>query len=217
MTTQNERLRALLEKTQWVLIKLSDLNGTRAGMLYAEIDAALAEPVEDSDARIKELETLLAFQKDVNASDLRLLRATDAALDSTQVAIDRLNKEISEARAEAAAYKRDFEAELAGNAALRQKYGARENETMFDFIDRMVKERDHFKAMLRERAEALLKAQEELEQLTLGKTAFVRGAEAMREAAALEIGRLLTARKATAIWVGPDEIRAVPIPAPEEK
>lgn len=78
-------------------------------------------------------------------------------------------------------------------------------------------ERDHFKAMLRERAEALLKAQEELEQLTLGKTAFVRGAEAMREAAALEMDRLLTERKATAIWVGPDEIRAVPIPAPEEK
>lgn len=212
MTTQNERMRALLKNARDELFIIRG----RASLLES-IDAALAEPVENSDARVKELETMFAFQKDVNASDLRLLRDAEAALDSTQVDIDRMNKKLSEARAEAAAYKRDFEAELAGNAALRQKHGARENETMFDFIDRMVKERDHFKAMLRERAEALLKAQEELEQLNLGKAAFVRGAEAMREAAALEMDRLLTERKATAIWVGPDEIRAVPIPAPEEK
>ncbi len=39
-----------------------------------------------------------------------------------------------------------------------------------------------------------------------------RGAEAMREAAARELDRLLTEKKATAIWVSPDEIRALPIP-----
>ena len=146
--------------------------------------------------------------------------------------VEKIRHERDEARAEAAAYKRDFEAELSGNAALRQKHGARENETMFDFIARMARERDdaralraasdrvlasgvvvpteqyaelvraagpnvsfldelrlaneraetaqrerdtaraerdHFKATLRERAEALLKAQEELERLARRK------------------------------------------------
>jgi hypothetical protein len=44
------------------------------------------------------------------------------------------------------------------------------------------------------------------------RRAYQRGAEAMREAAAAELDRLLTQKKATAIWVGPDEIRAVPLP-----
>ena len=42
--------------------------------------------------------------------------------------------------------------------------------------------------------------------------AYQRGAEAMREAAARELDRLLTQKKATAIWVAPDEIRAMPVP-----
>lgn len=33
-----------------------------------------------------------------------------------------------------------------------------------------------------------------------------------REAAAKGLARLLTKKKAPAIWVGPDEIRALPIP-----
>lgn len=41
---------------------------------------------------------------------------------------------------------------------------------------------------------------------------YRRGAEAMREAAARELDRLLTEKKATAIWVSPDDIRALPIP-----
>ena len=135
--TQSEQLRNLLKNARDELFIIRG----RASLLE-QIDAALAEPVENSDARVKELETLLAFQKDMNASDLRLLRSFEAALDSTQVVIDRMNKELSEARAEAAAYKRDFEAELAGNAALRKKHGALDNETMFDFIDRLVRERD---------------------------------------------------------------------------
>ena len=95
--TQNEQLRNLLKNARDELFIIRG----RASLLE-QIDAALAETVENSDARIKELETLLAFQKDMNASDLRLLRSFEAALDSTQVVIDRMNKELSEARAEAA-------------------------------------------------------------------------------------------------------------------
>ena len=129
-------------------------------------------------------------------------------------------------------------------------------------------ERDHFKAMLRERAEDLVAAREEIERLRqemksaanvaageafalraaraeierfkkaihtracqnqsaynlecvcgadehqrdLRTLSYRRGAEAMREEAANEMNRLLTKRKATAIWVGPDEIRSMPIP-----
>lgn len=49
-------------------------------------------------------------------------------------------------------------------------------------------------------------------QRDLQKLAYQRGAEAMREAAAQELDRLLTQKKATAIWVAPDEIRAMPVP-----
>jgi hypothetical protein len=48
--TQNEKFRALLKETQYTLAKISSLNGTRAGMLYEVIDAALAEPAEDFEA-----------------------------------------------------------------------------------------------------------------------------------------------------------------------
>ena len=47
------------------------------------------------------------------------------------------------------------------------------------------------------------------------RAAFARGVAAMRKAAASELDRLLTERRATAIWVGPDEIRA--LPDPEDK
>lgn len=45
--------------------------------------------------------------------------------------------ERDEARRERDAYKAGFDAELAGNAALRLEHGAREDETMFDFLDRL--------------------------------------------------------------------------------
>ena len=48
------------------------------------------------------------------------------------------------------------------------------------------------------------------------QAAFARGVAAMREAAASELDRLLTARRATAIWVGPDELRALPDPEDTE-
>lgn len=37
-------------------------------------------------------------------------------------------------------YKADLDAELAGNALLRKRLGARENETMFQFVDRLAAE-----------------------------------------------------------------------------
>ena len=57
-------------------------------------------------------------------------------------------------------------------------------------------------ALVRERDEA----RAEVER------AYRRGAEAMREAAAQGLDRLLTKKKATAIWVSPDEIRTLPLP-----
>jgi dGTP triphosphohydrolase len=54
--------------------------------------------------------------------------------------------------------------------------------------------------------------QQQREARAEAATAYRRGAEAMREAAARELDRLLTKKKATAIWVGPDDIRALSIP-----
>lgn len=54
----------------------------------------------------------------------------------------RLTAERDAARAEAAAYKQDFEAELRGNAELRRQYGARGDETMFGFHARVARERE---------------------------------------------------------------------------
>ena len=44
------------------------------------------------------------------------------------------------------------------------------------------------------------------------KDAYRRGAIAAREACAAELDRILTRKKATAIWVGADEIRATRLP-----
>jgi hypothetical protein len=54
------------------------------------------------------------------------------------------------AEALAAAYKRDWQAELDGNAALRLAYGARDDETMFGFLDRLKAEKDAAKARCQE-------------------------------------------------------------------
>ena len=56
--TQNEQLRNLLKNARDELFIIRG----RASLLE-QIDAALAEPVENSDSRIKELETLLAFRR----------------------------------------------------------------------------------------------------------------------------------------------------------
>jgi hypothetical protein len=40
------------------------------------------------------------------------------------------------------AYKRDLDAEFSGNAALRLDFGARDDETMCEFVARLVRERD---------------------------------------------------------------------------
>jgi len=51
--------------------------------------------------------------------------------------IARYEATLTEVEAESAAHKRDFEAELAGNKALREKYGARPDETMESWIARL--------------------------------------------------------------------------------
>lgn len=76
---------------------------------------------------------------------------------------ERLTRERDEARAEAAAWKRDFDAELSGAAALREKHGAQPSETMFDFVARMERERDAAEA----RAEALAAALREVTEIVV--------------------------------------------------
>jgi hypothetical protein len=53
-------------------------------------------------------------------------------------------------RAERDAYKADFEAELAGNASLRAEFGARDDETMHGFVERLTRERDAERARANE-------------------------------------------------------------------
>lgn len=62
------------------------------------------------------------------------------------------------------------------------------------------------------RAEVRRTYKELSESIAREAEAYERGAKAMREAAALGLDRLLTKKKATAIWVAPDEIRALPLP-----
>lgn len=63
------------------------------------------------------------------------------------------------------AYKADLDRELAGNAALREKHGARDDETMFDFHARLVQERDAARAEAKKVRAELLHTQEALKQI----------------------------------------------------
>ncbi len=49
-------------------------------------------------------------------------------------------RRLASIEAERNAFKRDLDAELAGNAELRSKLGARDNETMWQFADRLAAE-----------------------------------------------------------------------------
>lgn len=51
-----------------------------------------------------------------------------------------MRKDLASARSDRDAYKADFDAELEGNKELRKKYGAHDDETMFQFIARIVEE-----------------------------------------------------------------------------
>lgn len=57
--------------------------------------------------------------------------------------------------AERDAYKRDLEAHMEGNANLRKKYGARDNETMWDVHERLHQERDQLRAQLADKDRTL--------------------------------------------------------------
>jgi hypothetical protein len=56
--------------------------------------------------------------------------------------VKKLQAKLAEVEAERDAYKRDFGAELDGNAAMRTRLGARESETMFAFVDRLAAEQE---------------------------------------------------------------------------
>lgn len=93
--------------------------------------------------------------------------------------------------------------ELADMAAAEQGLAQRRMMEAHKERDEAQAVAKHWKAMLRERAEELLAAREEIERLrTEAATAFRRGAEAMREAASNAIPGHYSG----------DIIRALPIP-----
>jgi hypothetical protein len=74
---------------------------------------------------------------------LRVRAGYDKAVaDAWRAKVAEIERERDDAQAAAKAYKRDFDAELAGNQALRDKLGARKDETMFAFHERLVREHD---------------------------------------------------------------------------
>ena len=113
-----------------------------------------------------------------------------------EAALSRAERERDEARAEGGC------AECAeAKAALRWS-----DDVMPSIIEKYRRERDEARAEVRRTYRELS------ESIAREAEAFERGAEAMREAAAREVDRLLTKKKATAVWVSPEEIRAMPIP-----
>lgn len=69
-----------------------------------------------------------------------------------QEVITRAEARMKVLEAERDAYKRDFEAELAGAASMRMRHGARENETMHGFVARLAAAESRL-AAIRQRAE----------------------------------------------------------------
>ena len=99
--------------------------------------------------------------------------------------ITALRQQVKELQGERDAYKRDFDAELAGNAAMRERLGARPNETMFAFVDRLAAE-------VKTRDEQIAQLQHELVQE--GQRAYEAGKqrgfhEGLREGRNEERGR----------------------------
>jgi chromosome segregation ATPase len=93
------------------------------------------------------------------------LVTTDAAGPRDQYRIDpevvSLRAEVASLRAQLTqteqqrdAFRRDFDAELDGNALLRRRLGARESETMFAFVDRLAQEHAEVRAQLTEAQQA---------------------------------------------------------------
>jgi hypothetical protein len=83
----------------------------------------------------------------------RMIEAQEKRTEA-QREVSRLQQELEKAQFEASGWKiacdgwRDnYEGELEGNGAIRAKHGARENETLPIFIDRLAKERDKADAL----------------------------------------------------------------------
>lgn len=71
---------------------------------------------------------------------------TDKAIKELRARLTEAERERDEARSDAAAFRRDFEAELSGARDIRKEHGARADETFRQFIGRIVRERDEARA-----------------------------------------------------------------------
>ena len=103
------------------------------------------------------------------------------------------------------------EAKVAQNVALIGQNGRLQLE-----VERLTAERDTLRELADRAAAEQGLAQRRMEQAQQARdVALLRGYRRGVNAAADELDRLLTKKKATAIWVSPDELRA--IPNPEDK
>ena len=120
----------------------------RAEKVEAEVSALVATikvNEEDHTLMVKRIEA------DKQKAELERDKAIEERKKNHAELVDamRLIKARAEkAEGEAYAYKRDFEAELAGNKHYRERFGARDDETMEMFYERLVRERDEAKATL---------------------------------------------------------------------
>ena len=117
---------------------------------------------------------------------------------------------LSQLLREADAWVRHLDAMLPGFREERMRRQAADAEALRRLLDAQSGIIADLQTPAEDRVSAL-----EMQLAVARMESFRRGAEAMREAAARELDRLLTLKKATAIWVGPDEIRAVPVPKDE--
>lgn len=125
-----------------------------AHQLYDEgkaLVAALSAQVEQLMGVLYDISVSLA---NTPRSRVTLESAIEMTRHDVQNLVNRLaesDAEVEQLRQEKDAYRRDFEAELAGNGEMRRRLGAHEDETMFAFVDRL--ENEH--AALRQQVESL--------------------------------------------------------------
>jgi hypothetical protein len=140
---------------------------TKANRLQKHFDGAMAVLQKEQELRrtvmsnktqslLEQLRPTVMSNK--TQSLLEQLRPTEDVFGEGIDEVTRLRTETEQLRVQRDDYKRAFDAELEGGTALRAKYGARNDETMFDFVERLRRERDEKDAKIerlrRERDEA---------------------------------------------------------------
>jgi len=95
--------------------------------------------------------------------------------------IAELEQELIDCRRERDACKRDFDAELESNAALRATYGAKDNETMPQLIERLWNLREHASAIEKRKAERIAELELTIERAAGKGDAYWRGIVAQRD------------------------------------